>query len=122
MLLPPNFPTPGGNFGGHSSSLRGEREAKPQAASSRSGVLGVLHADAPSEWTFDDGTETLALVGPIRLGTLDETSSDVRLCYRTRAPVAQPTAVWVTSAAGNERVELGAADEICLPSALASPE
>jgi len=78
--------------------------------------------DTPSEWTFDDGTEALTLIGPIRLCTLDETSSDVRLCYRTRAPLAEPTAVWVTSAASSERVELGAADEICLPSTLAAPE
>ena len=78
--------------------------------------------DVPSEWSFDDGTETLALIGPLRLCIADETSPDVRLCYRTRVPPAAPAAVWVTSPAGSERVELSAADEICLPSTLVSAE
>ena len=78
--------------------------------------------EPPSEWTFDDGTEALTLFGPIRLCTLGETSADVRLCYRTAAPVGDASPVWVTSTAGSERVDLGAADEICFPSTVVSPE
>ena len=73
--------------------------------------------DPPSTWTFDDGGgESYVLDGLSRLCTLDASGTDLLLCYRMRDPIADAATVWATTPFGTDEIDLGAADEICLPS------
>jgi hypothetical protein len=93
--------------------------ADPSAAAATCYKVLVLD-DPPREWTFDDGRDGIALGDPVRLCATDATSTDVELCYRMRDPIPDSSTEWITSAFGSESIDLGAVDEICLPSTVVS--
>lgn len=102
----------------------------PAAAGAIATCYKVRASDgSPDTWTLDvtlqDPPEELTVSGPTRLCTTgepvdDDASAEVQLCYRMRTIVPDSAAVWVTSVRGSEFVDLGAADEICLPSTIVS--
>ena len=71
--------------------------------------------DPPNDWTFADGDQSYALDAPSRLCTLDAAGSELLLCYRLRDPIADSSTVWATTPFGTDEIDLGAADELCVP-------